>query len=51
MIRDQLFLCERENTDLRIEVAELRAALKEIEWSNNSKWQADRARAALEAKP
>jgi len=27
--------------------ARLREALREIEWSNNSEWQSDRARAAL----
>ena len=30
------------------EIERLRAALGEIEWSNDSKWQSDRARAALE---
>lgn len=30
------------------EVGRMREALREIEWSNNSEWQSDRARAALE---
>jgi hypothetical protein len=30
------------------EIGRLRMALREIEWSNDSKWQSDRARAALE---
>jgi predicted nuclease with TOPRIM domain len=30
MIRDQLFLCERENTDLRLEVARLRAEVEQL---------------------
>jgi hypothetical protein len=29
-------------------VGRLREVLREIEWSNNSEWQSDRARAALE---
>ena len=32
---------------LRAREAKLREALREIEWSNNSAWQSDRARAAL----
>ena len=36
-----------ENHDLWNENERLRAALREIEWSNDSKWQSDRARAAL----
>lgn len=32
-------------------VERLMVALKEIEWSNDSKWQSERARAALERKP
>ena len=31
-------------------IEKLEAALGEIEWSNDSKWQSDRARAALEEK-
>lgn len=30
-------------------VKALEEALQEIEWGNNSKWQSDRAKAALEA--
>jgi len=37
-----------ENHDLWRENERLRDALREIEWSNDSKWQSDRARAALE---
>jgi hypothetical protein len=33
---------------MKDEIDRLRAALREIEWSNDSKWQSDRARAALE---
>jgi len=32
---------------LGLEVGKLREVLREIEWSNNSEWQSDRARAAL----
>lgn len=35
------------NARLIAAVPELLEALKEIEWSNDSKWQADRARAAI----
>jgi hypothetical protein len=33
---------------MKDEIDRLRAALREIEWSNDSKWRSDRARAALE---
>jgi hypothetical protein len=33
--------------ELKSRVSALEAALREIEWSNNSAWQSDRARAAL----
>jgi len=32
---------------MKDEIERLREALREIEWSNDSKWQSDRARAAL----
>jgi hypothetical protein len=34
-------------TEAADEIERLRMALREIEWSNDSKWQSDRARAAL----
>jgi len=41
------FDLREENAELQDEIERLRAALREIEWSNDSKWQSDRARAAL----
>jgi len=38
---------EAEIKRLRAREARLREVLREIEWSNNSEWQSDRARAAL----
>jgi regulator of replication initiation timing len=46
--RDDWRAAMTENHDLWREIERLRMALREIEWSNDSKWQSDRARAALE---
>lgn len=46
-IRVDLKASAAELRRLQGENAKLRIALKEIEWSNSSEWQADRARAAL----
>ncbi len=46
-----LGLCIEHIERLRAELVEARRALGEIAWSNDSQWQADRARAALEDKP
>ena len=39
---------EEERDALRLKVKALEEALREIEWSNNSEWQSDRAKEALE---
>jgi hypothetical protein len=44
-------IMRRERDALRAELDAARRALGEIAWSNDSQWQADRARAALEGKP
>jgi hypothetical protein len=42
-----LYDAHEEIEHLRARETRLREALREIEWSNNSAWQSDRARAAL----
>jgi hypothetical protein len=50
-LRSERLAFAQECDDLLAELAEARRALGEIAWSNDSQWQADRARAALEGKP
>jgi hypothetical protein len=45
--RDDWRAAMTENHDLWREIEWLRMALREIAWSNDSKWQSDRAHAAL----
>jgi hypothetical protein len=46
-LRKHIALQQLDIVTLGQEVGRLREALREIEWSNNSAWQSDRARAAL----
>jgi regulator of replication initiation timing len=46
-LREHIAQQQLDIVTLGLEVGKLREALREIEWSNNSAWQSDRARAAL----